>query len=68
MMVTLVFLDCVGKQLVLDVLESVALILQLVLGLQLVVLAKLLVELVLQLVLDEIHFLDVVLVVLEYVE
>ena len=68
MMVTLVFLECVGKQLVLDVLEFVALVLQLVLGLQLVVIANLLVELVLQLVLDEIHFLDVVLVVLEYVE
>ena len=64
MMVTLVFLEFVEPLLVvLDVLEFLALVLQLVL----VVVVNLLVELFLQLVLDKSHSLGVVLTVLEYV-
>ena len=68
MMVTLVFLEFVEPLLVvLDVLEFLALVLQLVLDLQLVVIANLLVEQALQLVLDKSHSLGVVLTVLECV-
>ena len=68
MMVTLVFPEFVELLLVvLDALEFLALVLQLVLDLQLVVVAILLVEPVLQLVLDKSHSLGVVLTVLECV-
>ena len=68
MVVTLVFPEFVELLLVvLDVLEFLALVLQLVLDLQLVVIANLLVEQALQLVLDKSHSLGVVLTVLECV-